>query len=129
MTYAAQILRKGLRRVLFTQAVLAVAVGIVASLWGGHHDAWHRLGAALAGGGVTLLGTAVLGYTVGRADNRGGPVQAQLWLYGGAAVRFLLAIVLLGVGLGVFHVSPLPFLIAFGLGQIAFLAPGISSGL
>lgn len=129
MTYAAQILRKGLRRVLFTQLALAVVVGIVAALLGDHHDAWRRLGAALAGGGIALLGTMVLGYTVGRADNRSGPAQAQLWLYGGAVVRFVLAIMLLGVGLGVFHVSPLPFLIAFGLGQIAFLAPGISSGL
>ena len=50
-------------------------------------------------------------------------------LNSGAVARFVFAIVFLGLGLGVFHVAPLPFLVAFGLGQVAFLAPGISSGL
>ncbi len=76
-----------------------------------------------------MLGALVLAYSVGRADGKQGAAQAQLWLYGGAVARFVFAIVFLGLGLGVFHVAPLPFLVAFGLGQVAFLAPGISSGL
>jgi len=129
MSYAAQILRKGLRRVLFAQAVLTLLVAGGTAVLGTHPDLWARIGASLAGGLIAVLGTLILAYTVGRADGRGSAAQAQLWLYGGAAARFFLAIVLLGVGLGVLHLAPLPFLIAFALGQVAFLAPGISSGL
>ena len=129
MTYAAETLHKGVRRVLWWQAGLAVSAGLVSAVLGPHHNSLERLFAALAGGSIAILGTLILAYTIGRTDSQGSPAQAQLWLYGGAAARFLLAIVLLGLGLGVFHLSPPPFLIAFGLGQMAFLAPGISSGL
>ena len=128
MSYAAKILRKGLRRVLVAQISLTLAVAIVAA-FRAHHDALRPIVAALAGGAITMLGALVLAYTVGRADGKQGATQAQLWLYGGAVARFVFAIVFLGLGLGVFHVAPLPFLVAFGLGQVAFLAPGISSGL
>ena len=129
MSYAARVLRKGLRRVLLAQLSLTLAVAAGAALAAPPHQAPGRLGAALAGGAIAMASALVLAYTVGRADGKGGPAQAQLWLLGGAAARFVFAIVLLGVGLGVFHVSPLPFLIAFGLGQAAFLVPGVSSGL
>lgn len=129
MSYAAQILRKGLRRVLVTQVSLTLAVAVVAAFRAPHHHALGPVVAALAGGAIAMLGALVLAYTVGRADGKQGAAQAQLWLYGGAVARFVFAIVLLGLGLGVFHVAPLPFLVAFGLGQVAFLAPGISSGL
>ncbi len=129
MSYAAQILRKGLRRVLIAQVSLTLAVAIVAALEASQHDALRPVVAALAGGGIAMWGALVLAYSVGRADGKQGAAQAQLWLYGGAVARFVFAIVFLGLGLGVFHVAPLPFLVAFGLGQVAFLAPGISSGL
>ncbi len=129
MSYAAQILRKGLRRVLLAQVSLTLAVAVVAAFAASPHEALGRAVAALAGGAIAMLGALVLAYTVGRADGKQGPAQAQLWLYGGAVARFVLAIVFLGLGLGVFHVAPLPFLVAFGLGQVAFLAPGITSGL
>ncbi|MHB1512151.1 MAG: ATP synthase subunit I [Acidiferrobacter sp.] len=129
MSYATQILRKGLRRVLIAQASLTLAVAVGAALSASHHDALRPVVAALAGGAIAMLGALVLAYSVGRADGKLGAAQAQLWLYGGAVARFVFAIVFLGLGLGVFHVAPLPFLVAFGLGQVAFLAPGISSGL
>ncbi len=129
MSYAARVLRKGLRRVLWAQISLTFVVAAVAALDAPRPDVLGRVGAALAGGAVAMLGALLLAYSVARADGTGGPASAQLWLYGGAVARFVLAIVFLGLGLGVFHVSPLPFLIAFGLGQAAFLVPGISSGL
>ena len=129
MSYAARELRKGLRRVLWAQISLTFVVAAVAALDAPHHDALARLGAALAGGAVAMLGAFLLAYSLARADGTHGPAGAQLWLYGGAVARFVLAIAFLALGLGVFHVSPLPFLIAFGLGQAAFLVPGISSRL
>ncbi|WP_297361375.1 ATP synthase subunit I [Acidiferrobacter sp.] len=127
MSHAARVLRKGLRRVLWAQISLTLVVAAVAALDASRHDALERLGAALAGGAIAMLSASLLAYSVGRADGTGGPAGAQLWLYGGAIARFVLAITLLGLGLGVFHVSPLPFLIAFVLGQAAFLVPGMSS--
>lgn len=129
MSYAARELRKGLRRVLWAQISLTFVVAAVAALDAPRHDALARLGAALAGGAVAMLGALLLAYSLARADVTHGPAGAQLWLYGGAVARFVLAIAFLALGLGVFHVSPLPFLIAFGLGQAAFLVPGISSRL
>ncbi len=127
MSYAARVLGTGLRRVLGAQVILALLAG-AGAVWTGTPPL-PRFGAALAGGAVAMLGTLLLAYTVMRADARAGAAQAQLWLYGGAAARFLLAIVLLGVGLGVLGLPPLPFLAGFGVGQVAFLVPGISSGL
>lgn len=129
MSYAAYVLRKGARRVLWWQGGIALSVGLVAFFFGGHPDNLARFLAALAGGFVAMSGTLILALTVARTDGGSSSAQAQLWLYGGAAVRFLLALILLGLGLGVLHLAPLPFLVAFGLGQVAFLAPGISSGL
>lgn len=129
MTYAAEILRKGVRRVLRWQAGLSVTVGLVVLFDGARSGRLESFCSALAGGAVAMLGTLVLALTIGRADGRQSPAQAQLWLYGGAAGRFVLALVLLGLGLGVLGLSPLPFLAAFALGQVAFMAPGISSRL
>ncbi|MHB8255518.1 MAG: ATP synthase subunit I [Acidiferrobacter sp.] len=114
---------------LWWQAGMAVPVGIVAALLAPHHDALGSFFAALAGGLIAMVSTLVLAYTVGRTDGKRSAAQAQLWLYGGAAARFVFAIGFLGLGLTVFHLPPPPFLIAFGLGQLAFLAPGISSAL
>ncbi len=129
MTYAAETLPKGVRRVLRWQAGLSVAVGLVGALGTAHSGPLELFGSALAGGAVAMLGTLVLALTIGRADVRRSPAQAQLWLYGGAAGRFVLALALLGLGLGIFDLSPLPFLAAFALGQMAFMAPGIQSRL
>ncbi len=127
MTYAAKSLRKGVRRVLWWQAGVAVLVGVVGAV-SRPQDAAARFLAALAGAAVAMIGTAILGRTVERTGP-GQAAQAQLWLYGGAAARFLVAIVLLIVGLWVLRLPPLPFLLAFGVAQIAFLAPGVSLGL
>lgn len=129
MTYPAETLPKGVRRVLRWQAGLSVAVGLVVVFAGPHRGGLEPFYSALAGGAVAMLGTLALALTIGRADVHRSPAQAQLWLYGGAAGRFILALALLGLGLGVLGLSPLPFLAAFALGQMAFMAPGISSRL
>lgn len=129
MTYAAEILRKGVRRVLRWQAGFSVAVGLVVVFGGAHHGGLEPFYSALAGGAVAMLGTLTLALTIGRADVHRSPAQAQLWLYGGAAGRFVLALALLGLGLGVLGLAPLPFLAAFALGQMVFMVPGISSRL
>lgn len=129
MTYAAETLPKGVRRVLQWQVGLSVLVGLVGALGADRSGPLAAFGSAIAGGAVAVLGTLVLALTIGRADVHRSPAQAQLWLYGGAAGRFVLALALLGLGLGVFDLSPLPFLAAFALGQMAFMVPGISSRL
>ncbi|HUW98217.1 MAG TPA: ATP synthase subunit I [Acidiferrobacter sp.] len=128
MTYAAKTLYRGARRVLWWQAGLTTLAGIVTALLGGPHGAIGRFLAALAGGSIAMLSTVLLVHSVGRTDAQGGSVSARLWLYGGAVTRFLLVIVLIGLGLGLLGLSPLPFLVAFGLGQLAFLAAGLSLG-
>ncbi len=129
MTYAAKTLPKGVRRVLRWQAGLSAAVGLVVVFAGTRREGLEPFYSALAGGAVAMLGTLALALTIGRADVHRSPAQAQLWLYGGAAGRFVLALALLGLGLGVLGLSPLPFLAAFALGQMAFMVPGISSRL
>ena len=89
MSYAARELRKGLRRVLWAQISLTFVVAAVAALDAPHHDALARLGAALAGGAVAMLGALLLAYSLARADVTHGSAAAQLWLYGGAVARFV----------------------------------------
>lgn len=117
------VLQTDVRRVLGWQLGVALMVGGLSVLGGSGVGAGPAFLAALVGGVIAMLGTMVLGYTVGRTTSHDSAVQGQLWLYGGALVRFMMALVLLAVALGVWHLAPLPLLVAFGLAQLAFILP------
>ena len=123
MRAATDVFHDRVRRVLLWQALVACMVG-VASIWAVSGPmAGLRFLAALAGGVIAMLGTLILGHTLERTDDRHAAV-GQAWLYGGWVARFLLALVLMFLALGVLHLPGLPLVAAFALGQLMYAMPG-----
>lgn len=87
---------------------------------------WHG-GAAQAlaagyGGAVTILISGWFGWRLQQLNARMPPGSGLGLLYSSVVVRYVAAIALLGLGLGVFRLSPLPLVVAFGLTQFGFIA-------
>lgn len=110
--------------------VLIVAAGVgLWRLWaqgvpeGIVHGAFEAA-AALYGGGITVLNTWWLGRRVQRAGElaREQPERGQLALYAGAVQRFVVTLILLGIGLGWLKLAPIPLILAFAASQLGFLA-------
>ncbi len=104
------------RRLLLMQLLLTGVLAIGGYLYAGEKAvAWG----VLYGGGVSMLSSALLGLGVGWAAS--GTGQARQWLlYGGAAVRFIMVLVLLAVGLGGLGLGPLPVVAGFIVAQLVF---------
>lgn len=100
---------------VWTQALLTLVVAAVFALRGGSREAL----AAVYGGAVTMLISGWLGWRLRRA---GAQTGGLVTLYSSAVLRYVAAIVLLALGLGVLKLAPLPLVIAFGLAQFGFLA-------
>ena len=111
MNFAAATLRKEVRRVILFQALLTL---LVAAVFGVTRGRWDFL-SALYGGGVTVLLSAWLGRGVLRAAGLGS-------LYANAITRYGATMVLLGLGLAVIKMAPLPLIVAFAVAQFGFLA-------
>jgi ATP synthase protein I len=111
MNFAAETLRKGVRRVIVFQALLTllVAAGF------GYARGGQGFLSALYGGAVAVLLSAWLGRGVKRAVGLGS-------LYANALTRYAAAMLLLGIGMGVLKLTPLPLIVAFAVAQLGFLA-------
>lgn len=108
------------RRVIGAQIVVGALVAAGFGVAGGVWDAQ----AALYGAFVSLFAAVMLRRGVQRASQIAGqdPKAAMLTLYMGAVVRFVLVLILFGVGLAGLKFSPLPVIVGFGLTQLAYLA-------
>ena len=120
---AAGNLDHGIRRVVLSQALLALAVAAFFLITRGGFEALS----ACYGGATAVMSSWWLGRRVrrsaelARADIRSG----QISLYFGAAQRFVAVVVLLAVGIGALKLAPLPLIIAFAVAQLGFLVnPG-----
>jgi len=113
-------LYRGVRRVVIAQAVLTVltAAGFAAS------NGWPQAFAALYGGGVTVLISAWQGWRLQRmsARHRQSAGGALVGVYVGAIQRYAAVFVLLGFGLAVWRLAPLPLVAAFAVAQFGYLA-------
>ncbi|MHB1566163.1 MAG: hypothetical protein ACYCXG_05550 [Acidiferrobacter sp.] len=110
-------LSQGVRRVLLWQALVAISIAAVSAGTGMGGRSWL---AALAGGGIAMVGTVILGHTLLRTTSASAHTTAPLWLYGGALARFVLALSLLALALGVLRLRALPLLAAFALAQLVY---------
>lgn len=119
MSYAADMLRQTVRRVLLVQAVLTLLTGAAFFALLGSLPAF----AALYGGAIALIGTWLLGRRVQRTPET--PAQGhsggQLALYAGILPRFIVTLVLLGIGIGGLKLFPIPLITAFAVAQLGFL--------
>jgi hypothetical protein len=109
---------RDLRRVLLTQALLTL---MVAGGFGFARGLPESL-AALYGGATTLLITAWLARRVRRAGETATPGAGLIVIYSSAVVRYAAVVVLVGAGIGLLKLAPLPLLSAFAVTQFGFLA-------
>ena len=118
MNADAEALRREIRRVVLAQALITVSVAAV--FWF-VRDRYQAL-AALYGGATALLSSVWLGRGVQRAGAQprdGGIVGA---LFVNALMRYVAAILLLGLGIGALRLAPVPLVCAFAAAQLGFLA-------
>jgi ATP synthase protein I len=107
------------RRLLIAQVVLTVVLGLAWAIYADYSDGL----AVIYGGAVSIL----LGWLHKRGVRKA-EVEAisdakagMLILYIGAVIRFILLMVMLGVGFGLIKLSPQPMLAGFVLAQLGFL--------
>ena len=113
MSTAAQALSRAIRRVISVQTVIVLVC--VTFFWvvrGGPEAV-----AALYGGAVPTLISAWLGYRMQRA----GP-DALGAIFVNAIARYVTAVMLLALGLGILKLAPLPLVLTFVAAQLGYLA-------
>lgn len=111
-------LRRDTRRILQAQLVLTL---IIAGGFGLFRSLPEAL-AALYGGAITLLITGWLARRIRQAGQAGSPGAGLVVIYAGTVVRYLAVMVLVGAGIGLLKLAPLPLLSAFAVTQFGFLA-------
>jgi len=105
-------------RVLQAQTLLMLLISGGFGLANGLHEAL----AALYGGATTLLITGWLARRVRKAGQTAAPGAGLVVIYSSAVLRYTAVVVLVGAGIGLLKLAPLPLLIAFAVTQFGFLA-------
>ena len=110
------------RRVIVLQIVIGVLVS--AGFFFGKSQ-WHALSASW-GASISLLSTLWLRRGVNKAGEQAGHgKQSEAILYIGAALRFLMVLVLFAVGLAGIKLAPVATVTGFILTQLAFAVSAI----
>lgn len=86
----------------------------------------HAL-AALYGGAITILITGWLAWRIRRVGQAHPSGAGLIVIYSSVVVRYASVVVLVGTGIGVLNLPPLPLLSAFAVTQFGFLASMLSS--
>lgn len=111
-------LSRDMRRVLQAQTLLTLLVAAGFGLVNGLPAAL----AALYGGVTTLLITGWLARRVRKAGQTTTPGTGLAVIYSSAVLRYAAVVVLVGTGIGLLKLAPLPLLVAFAVTQFGFLA-------
>jgi ATP synthase I chain len=104
--------------VVGTQAIIAIfSAGLLYYLLG--KDAAK---AAFFGGVVATANGLILLRKVSLANKAAAtaPMRAMSLVYSGVVTRFILVLMLFGLGFGVLHLQPVPALFVFALAQLAY---------
>jgi ATP synthase protein I len=110
-------LRREARRIVMAQAVLTLCLAAGFGAWQGNGAAL----AALYGGMITLLITAWLAFRLRRLTAQTASAgMAVIW--SSVVVRYGVAAVLVGAGIGSLKLAPAPLVVSFAVTQFGFLA-------
>ena len=107
---------RGVRRVVLTQGVLTLLAAAGFAIATG----WSAAGAALYGGGVAVVISGWQGWRMRRLGRSGGAASDLIVLYIGVVQRYAAVFVLLGLGLAVWRLAPLPLITAFAVAQLGY---------
>ena len=103
--------------VLMLQVVISL---LVAATFYIYQDAWFAY-SAIYGGLISMLLVMLLQRGFNRASDGGAGAKAgEIALYLGAAIRFVLVLILFGLGMAVLKLEAMAIVISFGLTQLAF---------
>lgn len=107
------------RRLLFAQISLTLVLALGWGLYSGYFDAM----AVVYGGMVSIVLAWMHKRAVRKSEDVSlrDPKAGMLVLFVSAVLRFILLIVLLGVGFGLLKLAPQPMLAGFILAQLGFL--------
>ncbi|HKK06608.1 MAG: ATP synthase subunit I [Gammaproteobacteria bacterium] len=121
MSYAAQVLRRALRRLVIVQALLVLAAAAVYVL--GFRHGLPGGAAVLYGGGIALISTFISAWRLLRATEVAGAsaTRGMAELYIGAAMRFVSVLALMGVGIAALKLDPLAIIVGFAVAQLGYL--------
>lgn len=126
MSYAVDVLRSTLRKLLFSQALLVLTTAVVfLAIKGGYTPL-----AALFGGAVALLNTAISAHRLYKAsDAADGDVRrGMLELYLGAATRFVMTPFLIALGIAALGLDPIALIVGFAAAQLGYLFNNVKTG-
>lgn len=107
---------RGVRRVVLTQGALTLLVAAIFWAVAG----WSEAAAALYGGGVVAVISGWQGWRLRRLDRGASPASDMIALYTGMVQRYAAVFVLLGLGLAVWRMAPLPLIAAFAVAQLGY---------
>ncbi len=118
MSYA-QVQRTAQRRVLFTQVLLVAMVAGIFLYTAG----WPSAAAVIYGSLIVILNYRLQVWQLARADRIAGRSAERniRYLYRCAAERFIAAVALLALGIGLLRLGPLPLLSGYLIAQFAMV--------
>lgn len=122
MKYADKLLFAALHKQLLIQLVLIVITALLFAL-----QSWNSSLAAAWGGAIAIVNTLLQQRAVHKAVQQASLDAGKSFKYAVQAVveRFAVTVILLGLGLGMFKLLPLPLLTGFIAGQFALLGSGL----
>lgn len=126
MSHTTKVLHRTLRRLLWVQGALV----LIAALACGVGMGLETVPAALFGGAIALLNTAISAERLHRATAAAGQDarQGMAALYSGAIIRFVATPALIAVGILALGLDPVAILIGFGVAQLGYLVNHVQTG-
>jgi len=82
--------------------------------------------ACLYGGLIALFGTLISSWRITRAGNTE-KHQGYIEIYLGAIQKYILTLVLFAIGIGALHLSAVPMIVTFSMGQFAYLLVNVDT--
>lgn len=127
MSYAAQVLRHTVRRLLTVQVLLTGATGLAFLVLRGQFAAVS----AFYGGGIALVSTLLSAWRLLRATEAASasPGRGMVEFYIGAAMRFVSVLVLMAFGMAVLKLEPVAIIAGFAVAQIGYLFNRVSTDI
>ena len=122
MSYAAGVLRTGIRRTVTAQVLLVMAL---TALYLGTKGGFYAL-SALYGGATALAVTSLLGWRIQQAGEsvQAGSHANNALLYASTLERLALVALAVGAGIGWLKLDPVALIAGFAIAQLGYLARG-----